>query len=641
MSLRGSVYVFFGDLADRLEPRYYHRLDGYLRSARMGVTYRAYMARTYLYAVLVGFAVLVASAAFVAAFSDRLVREAWIGPPVGAVGVGYAVHAARVYYPRYVASVRAERIDATLPGVTSFMFALVRGGVPLADVLETVSSHPEVFGEAANELGVAARDIDRFGGDVVTALRRLAEETPSDDMSEFLKSFVSVVIRKEDVSGYLGEKADEFHDDAEERQENVLERLEVLAEFYVVVFVAAPLFVITILVVVGFVGAATLVTLRAFIYVVMPISGVGFVILLDVLFEPPSKPEEKEEEDEHPVVVDVPDSETAVEGTEKNEEALDRYERRERLVEYLSRPVETLRKNPDVSLRLALGLGFVYLALKATVFLYLDGTVPTFEESPSLGFAFTETTEAVIESVDDTVVEAVMVSLFVYAVLYQTRAEYLRKVEERLPELLGRLSSINQAGVPFLQSLVSLREVDVGVLNEQVERLGRDIKLNSTATDALERFEKRAGSPAVTRTTVLLNNTSEASGRLGRVLQIAERDAKLRDRLGRQRRDQMSLYTVVIYVSFLVFIVIIAVLSTVFIPAVPTGEAASDVPQIQGDFDAEAYSTLFYHATVVQALLSGLIAGKMTSGKISTGAKHAFVMVSVAYLTFNFFLLLV
>ncbi|MFP4189194.1 MAG: type II secretion system F family protein, partial [Halobacteriales archaeon] len=244
-------------------------------------------------------------------------------------------------------------------------------------------------------------------------------------------------------------------------------------------------------------------------------------------------------------------------------------------------------------------------------------------------------------SVDDTLVEATMISLFVYAVLYQTRAEYLRSVEERLPELLGRLSSINQAGVPFLQSLVSLREVDLGVLNEQVKKLGRDIRLNSTATDALKRFENRAGSPAVTRTTVLLNNTSEASGRLGRVLEIAERDAKLRDRLARHRRDQMSLYTVVIYVSFAVFIVIIAVLSTVFIPAVPTGEAASDVPQLQGDFDPMAYSTLFYHATVVQAVLSGFIAGKMTSGRVSTGAKHAFVMVAVAYLTFNFFLLLV
>ncbi|MGK2230306.1 MAG: flagellar protein FlaJ [Methanobacteriota archaeon] len=641
MSVRGSLYVFLGDVADRLEPRYYDRLDGYLRSARIGVTYRGYMAHTYLYSLIVALTVLAVSTAFVAVFSDRLVREAWVAPPVASLGFGYTVHAVRVYYPRYVADVRAERIDATLPGVTSFSFALVRGGVPLDEVLDTVSSHPDVFGEAAEEFGVAARDVDRFGGDVVTALRRLAEETPSEDMSEFLKSFVSVVIRKEDVSGFLGEKAQDFHDDAEDRQENVLERLEVLAEFYVVVFVAAPLFVITILVVVGFVGAATLVTLRVFIYVVMPVSGFGFVILLDVLFEPPSKPDESEKEEEAPSIVDVPGTDVPVEGAEEGNKALDRYERRERLVEYLSRPMRTLRKNPAVSLRLAVGLGITYLVAKVAVFFYLGGTVPAFEQEPAFGFAFTETTEAVLTAVDDTLVETSMVSLFVYAVLYQTRAEYLRNVEARLPELLGRLSSINQAGVPFLQSLVSLREVDVGVLNQHVDRMARDIKLNSTASEALRRFERRAGSPAVTRTTVLLDNTSEASGRLGKVLRIAERDAKLRDRLTRHRREQMSLYTVVIYISFFVFIVIIAVLSTVFIPAVPTGEEASGIPQLQGGFDPEAYRTLFYHATVVQAVLGGLIAGKMTSGRVSTGAKHAFIMVAVAYLTFNYFLLLV
>ena len=576
MSVRGSVYVVLGDIAERLQPRYYRRLDGYLRSARMGITYRAYMARTYLYALLVGLLVLIAVVGFVAAFAAGLglPRESWLAPPLAALGFGYAVHAARVYYPRYVADVRAERIDATLPGVTSFAFALVRGGVPLAEVLDTVSSHPEVFGEAAEEFGVASREIDRFGGDVVTSLQRLAEETPSDEMSEFLKSFVSVVIRKEDLSGFLGEKAEEFHEDAEDRQESVLERLEVLAEFYVVVFVAAPLFVITILVVVGFVGAATLATLRAFVYLVMPVAGFGFVMLLDVLFEPPSQNEE--EEDETPeAVVGVP-SGTEVEGAEEEHEALDAYERRERLVEYLRRPVATLTKSPGASLRLAVGLGAAYVTAKAAVFFYLGGRIPVFESVPTLGFAFTETTERIVAAADDTVVEGAMVTLFVYAVLYQTRSEYLRDIEERLPELLGRLSSINQSGVPFLRSLVSLREVDLGVLNDQVDRMARDIELNSTASAALRRFERRAGSPAVTRTTVLLDNTAEASGRLTRVLEIAERDAKLRDRLARHRREQMSLYTVVIYVSFVVFIVIIAVLSTVFIPS-PVGTAGMKI----------------------------------------------------------------
>jgi len=639
MEVLHRFYVRLGDTAERFEGRY-GPVEHDLRSARFGVTYRTYMAQTYLYALVAG-AVALALSAVVAAYSPLTseIPLLWLAP----FGVGFAtavaVHEARVIYPGYVASVRSDRIEASLPGVTSFMYGLVRGGVPLSDVLDTVSQHPEVFGEAADEMGVASRDIERFGADVVTALQRLSDDTPSDELSDFLKSFVSVIVRKEDVSAFLGEKADDFHDEAEARQESVLERLGVLAEFYVVVFVAAPLFVITILVIIGFIGAATLVSLRIFVYVLMPLSGVGFIILLDVLFEPASRPdEEPKSEEKKSVVEDTPRREETFEGAEEVVQALELYDRRRRYVGYLRSPFKTLKRRPRFALYVGAVSAVLYVVVKAGFFLSTEG-LPEFEFT-AFSFAFTETTEAIIRVVDDTVVEAAMILLFVYALSYQIRAEYLRDIEERLPELLGRLSNINRAGVPFLQSIVSLRESNLGVLNEDIDRLGRDVTLNATARDALRRFDERVKSPAITRTTVLLTETSEASGRLGRVLEIAERDASLRRRLARKRRDRMSLYTVVIYVSFVIFVVIIAVLDTVFIPALPSDPSAG-LPQMDVDFDPRAFRTVFYHAAVVQAVMSGLIAGKMTSGRVSTGAKHAFIMVAIAYVTFNFFLAVV
>lgn len=632
-------YVRLGDTAERFDSRY-DTVPRDLRSARFGVTYRTYMARTYLYALVVGVVTLVLSAV-VAAYSPLTSENPllWLTPFGVGVGTAIIVHEVRVLYPGYVANVRAERIEASLPGVTSFMYALVRGGVPLSEVLDTVSGHPEVFGEAAEEMGVASRDVERFGADVVTALQRLSDDTPSDELSDFLKSFVSIIIRKDDLSDFLGEKADDFHDEAEARQESVLERLGVLAEFYVVVFVAAPLFVITILVVIGFIGAATLVSLRIFVYVLMPFSGIGFIILLDVLFEPPSRPDEEPSSDVvKPVVEDTPRREERFEGAEEASDALDLYDRRRRYVNYFRSPFETLKRRPQFALYVGAVSALLYVAVKAGFFLQAEG-VPAFEFT-AFSFAFTETTELIIRTVDDTIVEAAMILLFVYALSYQVRAEYLRDIQERLPELLGRLSNINRAGVPFLQSLVSLREANLGVLNEDIGRLGHDVTLNATAGDALKRFDERVKSPAITRTTVLLTETSEASGRLGRVLEIAERDASLRRRLARQRRDRMSLYTVVIYVSFVIFVVIIAVLDTVFIPALPS-DPASGLPQMEGGFSPQGFQTVFYHAAVVQAVLSGLIAGKMTSGRVSTGAKHAFIMVAIAYLTFNFFLVVV
>ncbi|MDY7082004.1 MAG: type II secretion system F family protein, partial [Halobacteria archaeon] len=244
--------------------------------------------------------------------------------------------------------------------------------------------------------------------------------------------------------------------------------------------------------------------------------------------------------------------------------------------------------------------------------------------------------------VDDTAVEASMIAMFVYAVFYQVRYEYLRSIEDKLPEFLGRLANINQAGVPLSQSLLSLEDTDVGALNEHVERLVRDIRWNATVRDALNRFDRSIESPEVTRAVVLLTKASEASGRVSEVLNIAQRDADMKRKLNRDRRAAMSLYTVVIYISFIVFIVIVAILSTVFIPAIPQQGATelSNAP-FSTTFESIEYRTLFYHATVIQGFFAGLIAGKMASGHVSGGVKHSFIMVAVSYVVFTFFLPLV
>ena len=46
------------------------------------------------------------------------------------------------------------------------------------------------------------------------------------------------------------------------------------------------------------------------------------------------------------------------------------------------------------------------------------------------------------------------------------------------------------------------------------------------------------------------------------------------------------------------------------------------------------YTLVLYHAAMVQAVCSGLVAGKMGSGSIRDGAKHVAVMLGIAYAVF-------
>lgn len=147
----------------------------------------------------------------------------------------------------------------------------------------------------------------------------------------------------------------------------------------------------------------------------------------------------------------------------------------------------------------------------------------------------------------------------------------------------------------------------------------------------------------VSRAVALVTNAVEVSGDVAPVLEIAADEARATRRLRRERRQVMLTYLLVIYISFAVFLGIIAALTVAFIPAVegaqlsaPGGVAGVSTGVFSGigGVDTSRYVLLFYHAAAIQGVASGLIAGQLGEGNVSDGVKHAAVMLLLAYLTF-------
>jgi flagellar protein FlaJ len=57
-----------------------------------------------------------------------------------------------------------------------------------------------------------------------------------------------------------------------------------------------------------------------------------------------------------------------------------------------------------------------------------------------------------------------------------------------------------------------------------------------------------------------------------------------------------------------------------------------------GDTAIVTFKRLLFHACLIQALFSGLIAGEMGEGSIRAGVKHAAVMVFIAFVIFTILL---
>ncbi|WP_232688400.1 type II secretion system F family protein [Halobacterium zhouii] len=646
-----------------------------LHGAHVGTTYRVYAARTYLYATVAALAGSILGVYLVAGalvFLGTVTPEfaAQLPAPLGPLVAGgrpgfdllelfglfllssatlgvtsaFATHQVRWLLPKYEAAERARRINASMERTVAFMYALSRSGMALPEVLRILARNREVYGESAREMAVAVKDVDVFGADILRALERLGDRTPSDELAEFTENLTSVLQSGQNLPSFLHNEYEYYAEEAEARQSQFLELLATLAEAYVTVLVAGPLFLITILVVIGLTLGGTLGFLRLTGYLLVPLATAGFVVYLDSITETAIANTTNDDEREASMVrfVDVPTADGVARSDggatdlggksasgvprETNRERFDTHEWLRPILYRLRHPFAVVLESPSVVFWVTTPLTLGYLVVRWW---------------PLASNGVTD-----VSAYDDPLVHAALFVLGTFALAYELHRRRLGAIEAGVPDFLDRFASTNEAGMAAVPSFGRVVDSDLGALTRELERTWADIQWGARIENALHRFGQRAQTPAISRVVALTTNAMRASGDLGPVLRIAADEAKATRRLERDRRNELLTYLVVIYVSFFVFLAIIVALDTVFIPNLPSGglggaAAGSSVPT--GPFSRaaqlteakkDAYSLVFFHTGLVQAICSGLVAGQMGENSVKAGAKHATVMLLASYGTF-------
>ena len=178
---------------------------------------------------------------------------------------------------------RAIKINLTLHNAVAYMYAMRRGGAQLMPIFRSLSDRADIYGEVALEFRQIVRDADFFGYDVVTAIRHLTETTPSEKLKDFLEDLLSVIESGGDMAEFLSMRVRLYQEEARFEQKQFLNILSMVAESYVTLFVAGPLFLIIIMVVMGMMGGAAVLQLSLVTYAIMPIGSVIFILLIDLI----------------------------------------------------------------------------------------------------------------------------------------------------------------------------------------------------------------------------------------------------------------------------------------------------------------------------------------------------------------------
>jgi flagellar protein FlaJ len=232
----------------------------------------------------------------------------------------------------------------------------------------------------------------------------------------------------------------------------------------------------------------------------------------------------------------------------------------------------------------------------------------------------------------DFVVFAILSWTGIYGFYDYLRLKRIRKIDSIFPDFVRDLAESRRAGMTFPKAILFSSKGNYGMLTPEIRRIAQQISWGSSVEEALNAFAKRINTKSIKRTVSLITEASRGGGNVADILDVASSDAREIKMLESERRSSMQPYVIVIYVGMLVFLVIISVLTSVFIPSI----LGKELVGVGAKLPVEEIVRIFYMATLIQSVGTGVVAGVFEDGKASSSIKHVFILTLLTWITFKF-----
>jgi len=258
-------------------------LDENLVKAHIRMRSDEYMAVVYATTVVVGIATLVAGAVVGYLFVSAGV--AFLGiligvllPVFGTIGTFFVLKGT----PGSKAKERGRKIDRKISPAMSFVSAMSSADVNVDQIFKELGRQ-KIYGEVAEEAAWITRDTELLGVDILTAIRNGAQRTPSKRFQDFLQGVVTTATSGGQLKPYFLLKAEQFERENKLEQLQRVETMGLLAETFVTVVVAFPLFlviIIAIFAVIGGGGTFMIDMLWGIVGAMIPLAQFGFIFFM-------------------------------------------------------------------------------------------------------------------------------------------------------------------------------------------------------------------------------------------------------------------------------------------------------------------------------------------------------------------------
>lgn len=283
--------------------------------------------------------------------------------------------------------------------------------------------------------------------------------------------------------------------------------------------------------------------------------------------------------------------------------------------------IEPREKRLVAIVSLCLGVVMTVAALLAAFVLHLENLPLDWDQLVILGWTVAVFPSATVEYLD---------------------LRWQRGIDKNIPRLLREIAESGRTGLTLVRAIEVSADRDYGPLTHELRQMVAQISWGSSLEDALRSFARRARTRLAQRTADLVAEVARSGGDTQEIMEQLNKHIGELHSIDRERYAQMRPYAAVVYIAFGVFLFTDIMLIRSFFAQIldlqakvlQTPGGAGSIFGGAAQIDIKLLEKVMFHAAIIQALIGGLVAGKMSEARLGAGLKHVVILLLIGFVSF-------
>lgn len=243
----------------------------------------------------------------------------------------------------------------------------------------------------------------------------------------------------------------------------------------------------------------------------------------------------------------------------------------------------------------------------------------------------------------------ILMAITPYTIESILEKNYILKYERAFSQFLFEMADAMRSGLDPNKAVIELAKTETGIMKEHLKSASEQIKIGRPFDEVIPIMVKNIDSTLIKRYAKLIADAATIGGETAQVIFRSAKDMDDFIKVTQDRRRQLSAQSFTIYISFIVLLIIIYMLISIFPSIKGIDISLLGSSDLQAASQAQVASATvmdlfelkrrFFHLLVINSLGTGLVIGGFLEGKVKHGLIHVIILLAVVVIFFHIMIL--